>query len=296
MSAQPAPEEPAGDGGPPVTALPPDRRKVGGRDLPVAIAVGVVLAGAFLLTTFLTPLGFTILVGVLVLIAVLEAGAVFTDAGWPVARPVLTATAIVALAGTYELGLQGQVLGLAVLLLGAVAWELADPQRHDVVRNIAGTVLLGLWVPIMASFAILLITRPVDAAAAVLAVVGAAIISDIGAFAVGVTIGRHRIAPTISPNKTWEGLIGGLLLAVLLAVAVLPNVGELFDVPTSVLLAVAGGLAGFTGDLAESMVKRDLGVKDLGSVLPGHGGVLDRVDGILFALPVGYYVLELMGR
>jgi phosphatidate cytidylyltransferase len=77
---------------------------------------------------------------------------------------------------------------------------------------------------------------------------------------------------------------------------VLPHVGELFDVPTAILLAIAGGLAGFAGDLAESMVKRDLGVKDLGTILPGHGGVLDRVDGILFALPVGYYVLELMGR
>lgn len=294
MSARPAPDP--SDPGPRVQAVDGDRRQVGGRDLPVAIAVGILLAATFLWTTFFSPLGFALLVGGLIVVAMFEAGSVFEQHGWPVATPVLLATGVVSIAGTYQLGQAGQVLGLAVLIIGAVAWELADPHRDDVVGSIGATLLLGVWVPFLASFAILLSQRPDDRAAAILAVAGAAIISDIGAFAVGVAIGRNRIAPTISPNKTWEGLIGGITLTVVLGIIVLPRVGEMFDVPTAIVLAALGGLAGFTGDLVESMIKRDLGTKDLGAILPGHGGILDRVDGILFALPVGYYVLELMGR
>ncbi|MBW3658287.1 MAG: phosphatidate cytidylyltransferase, partial [Actinobacteria bacterium] len=180
------------------------------------------------------------------------------------------------------------------LFFGAVAWELADGGRRDVVRSLSTTLLFGLWLPFLASYAVLLISRPVDGAVATLAVVGGAIFTDIGGYFVGTRFGRHKIAPSVSPAKSWEGLLGGLVLSALIGALVLPNIGDLFDVPTAIVLPVLAGLAGFIGDLTESMVKRDLGVKDLGTIIPGHGGVLDRVDGIVFALPVGYYVLEVM--
>lgn len=120
--------------------------------------------------------------------------------------------------------------------------------------------------------------------------------NDTAAYFAGRFLGRHKLYPAVSPNKTWEGFLGGLVVATVLAVLVLPNVGEVFDVTSAALLAVLCGSAAFLGDLVESMIKRDLGVKDLGDLLPGHGGVLDRVDGILFALPVGFYTVELLLR
>jgi phosphatidate cytidylyltransferase len=183
-----------------------------------------------------------------------------------------------------------------VLFVGGVLWQLSDPHRRDVVRRLATTVTFGLWIGFLASFAVLLITLPEDGVVATLGVIGAAVFADIGAYGFGVAFGRHRIAPSVSPNKTWEGFLGGLLVATLLAVLVLPHVSDLFTIASAAALAVLCGTAAFLGDLVESMIKRDLGVKDLGDLLPGHGGVLDRVDGILFALPVGFYVVEVLTR
>jgi phosphatidate cytidylyltransferase len=197
------------------------------------------------------------------------------------------------LVGAYLAGHTGQVLGVALLLAGAVLARLFDGQRTDVVRTLSTTLLFGLWIGFLASFAVLLVDRP-DGIVVVLAVVASAIVTDVGGYAFGVTIGRHRIAPSISPNKTWEGFLGGVGLSVVIAALLLPQFGDTFTWQTAALIAAVCGVASFVGDLTESMVKRDLGLKDLGDVLPGHGGVLDRVDGILFALPVGYAVLAVL--
>lgn len=282
-----------GGGGQASVAVPPDGS---GRNLPVAIAVGVVLAVLFLGTLFISPAAFTGLVVLVTCIAVWEAGTQFATTAHLVARPVLVVAAIVTGVATHVLDGQGQLLGVLVLVLGAFGWELASSPRLDVVGKVGTTLLLGCWVVFLGSFAILLVNRDESGPAAVLVVAGSAIIGDIGAYAVGRLVGRTRIAPTVSPNKTWEGLAGGVLVATGLAAVVLPRVDErLFADPVDA--AVVAGLcavAGFFGDLAESMVKRDVGLKDLGSLLPGHGGMLDRIDGLLLALPVGYYTLELV--
>jgi phosphatidate cytidylyltransferase len=289
---EPDPGETPGDG-----PRPSDSRKmVGGRDLPLAIAVGLVLAGIFLGSLFWHPIAFSLLVALLVALACVESGRVLRSVGVHLEVPVLLVASLVTMFGAYRAGHAGQAVGVVVLFLGGVLWQLGDANRRDVVRRLATTVMFGLWIGFLASFAVLLITRAQDAAIVTLGVIGAAVFSDIGAYAFGVAIGRHRIAPSISPNKTWEGFLGGLVVATVLAVLVLPNVGEVFDVTSAALLAVLCGSAAFLGDLVESMIKRDLGVKDLGDLLPGHGGVLDRVDGILFALPVGYYAVEVLTR
>lgn len=272
----------------------PGARK-GGRDLPVAIASGVLLVGLFLGSLFWHPAAFTAVVGALVVVGLIETSRTLREAREPVALPVVLVASVVLIAGAYAAARIGQVVGLLTLFVGAAAWELADGERTKVIRTIGNTCFLGLWVGFLASYAVLLATLDSEPVVATLAVVGGAIVADVGAYFAGTTFGRHAIAPTVSPNKTWEGLLGGLLLAAALGALVLPLVGERFDVWSAAAVAAIAGLAGFFGDLFESMFKRDLGVKDMGAIIPGHGGVLDRVDGILVALPVGYYFLLLSG-
>jgi phosphatidate cytidylyltransferase len=274
-------------------APPREAGMVGGRNLPLAIAVGVVLAGTFVGSLVWHPAAFSAVVGILMVIAYAESARVLRDVGLRLETPVLMVSTLIMLLGAYQAGHAGQAVGVAVLVLGGVLWMLGDPNRQDVVRNLSYTLLFGLWVGFLASYAALLVNRP-SGVVAVLAVVGAAVLTDIGGYGFGVAFGRHKIAPSVSPKKTWEGLLGGLLVAVVGAVVALPLIDDTFDMVAAAVIALTCGLAGFVGDLAESMIKRDLGVKDLGQVLPGHGGVLDRVDGILLALPVGYYAVELL--
>ncbi|MEX0835762.1 MAG: CDP-archaeol synthase, partial [Nitriliruptor sp.] len=257
------------------------RKMVGGRDLPLAIGVGVLLAGIFLGSLFWHPVAFSLVVAVLVALACVEAGRVLRSVGLQLEVPVLLVASAVMMFGAYEARHAGQAVGVGVLFIGGVLWQLSDPQRRDVVRTLATTVLFGLWVGFFASFAVLLITRPEGAVVATMGVIGAAIFADIGAYGFGVAFGKRKIAPSVSPNKTWEGFLGGLAVATLLAVIVLPQASDLFTVLDAAILALLCGSAAFIGDLVESMIKRDLGLKDLGDLLPGHGGVLDRVDGIL---------------
>lgn len=278
----------------PTTARPVSRREVGGRDLPTAIAVGLVLAGLFLGSLAWRPLAFTCVVAGLVVLAAVEAGAELRKVDVPTAVPAVLLGSLVTVFGAHRSGHTGQAAGVLVLFLAAVLWLLADPDRRDVVRTIAMTVMLGLWLGFLASFAAMLVTRPGDGRLAVLAVVGAAIFGDIGGYAVGVRFGRTKIAPSISPNKSVEGLVGGIAVSAVLAAIVLPLLGDLFTPWTAGVVAVVSVIAGFVGDLTESMVKRDLGLKDLGSILPGHGGILDRVDGILVALPAGFFAIALV--
>jgi phosphatidate cytidylyltransferase len=272
------------------------RGEVGGRNLPAAIAVGVLLAGIFIGSVYWHPAAFTILVAILLGFACVEASRVLRPIGVQLEVPVLIVASAVMLLGAYQARHAGQAVGVGVLFIGGVLWQLSDVRRHDVVRTLAATTMFGLWVGFLASFGVLLITRPEAAAAATIGVIGAAIFADIGAFAFGVTLGRRPIAPTISPNKTWEGFLGGLLVAGVVGLVVMPLLSDRFSPLDGAILALLCGAAAFVGDLVESMIKRDLGVKDLGDLLPGHGGVLDRVDGILFALPVGFYTVELLLR
>lgn len=278
-------------------ATPEERRgRFTDRDLPVAIASGLILAAAFIGSVLWHPAAFTAVVAALVVLGLIETSRSLEDHDWPVALPVLTVAALVILGGAYRAGTQGLILGVVVLFVGAIAWDLADPDRHRVVQRVAGTILVGIWLPVLGAFAVLLITRPRDGGLAVVATAGAAIVSDIGAYVVGTRFGRTQLAPTVSPGKTWEGVLGGLALTAVLGAIVLPLLGDLFTWPLAAVFVLVVSVASVVGDLAESMVKRDLGIKDIGGVIPGHGGILDRVDAILFALPTGYFVLELLGR
>jgi phosphatidate cytidylyltransferase len=273
-------------------------QRFGGRNMPVAIASGLLLAAVLIGTVVWSPMAFTGLVVALVLVAIVETCRSLRREGVESATPVILIAGLIMLVGTFRAGFAGLGVGVAVLLVGAFVWEMADNDRRDIVSTVSTTVLLGLWIPFLASYAILLITLPEDAWVALIAAVAVPVISDIGAFIVGTRYGQRRLAPSISPKKSWEGVAGGLGIATVVAVIVFPFLGGagIFNPATAVIFALTVGTAGIVGDLTESMVKRDVGIKDIGGILPGHGGVLDRVDSILFALPTAYYVLALLGR
>ena len=263
-----------------------------GRDLVAATVVGVALIALLALALLLPPSALSVLIGALLVAAYVELGRVLGELGRPIHVDVLILATAVLLAATQLLGARGQALGLTVLVVAALLRSLADRARADVVGTVARTALLGAWLGGLASYA-LLIRSLDDAIVLLVAVLGATAAGDIGAYAFGSWLGRRPIAPSVSPNKTWEGFVGGLVAAATFSALVLPLDGT-SSALRGAAIGVAVGVAGFLGDLVASMVKRDLGVKDLGRLLPGHGGVLDRVDGLLLALPVGYALLVLL--
>lgn len=280
-----------------LVSVPTRSRRDDDRNLPIAIASGVLLVGLLVGTVLWHPAAWATLVTILALVGILEATRVCRDTGTPVATAPVVVALFIMVIGAYRAGHAGQAVGVVTLFVGAVLWELADAERRDVFRKVAVTLLLGLWVPFLGSFAVLLARTASDAWVATLATVGVAVTNDVGAFAVGTKLGRRKLAPSVSPGKTWEGVVGGLAITAILAVLVLPFLGgaQLFDPLSAFVFAVVVGAAGVLGDLTESMLKRDLGVKDFGGIIPGHGGVLDRMDAILLALPTGYFTLVLLG-
>ena len=127
-----------------------------------------------------------------------------------------------------------------------------------------------------------------------LVVIGLTVAYDIAAFFFGTFWGSHPLAPTISPKKSREGLLGATVVTFALAIGIVPSVIDYLSVTNAVGLAVIVSVFAPLGDLAESALKRDLGVKDMGSILPGHGGILDRIDSLLFVAPAAWYFLRLI--
>ncbi|HUH08360.1 MAG TPA: phosphatidate cytidylyltransferase [Egibacteraceae bacterium] len=287
----------------------PPRSKTGrsrrplGRDLPTAIATGLALGAAFLISLFAHPYAFLALVAAVVVVALLELDVGLRARDLRPATPVAVGAGVVMVFGAYASGRSGQSLGLMLLLLGVVVWLLVDAAAHRAIREgrserilaaLGATCLVTLWVPLLASFAGLLLAREGTGRWLVATVVGLTVVNDIAAFGWGVRFGSTPLAPAISPGKTWEGFAGGLgtVLAVATVVAWLT---PLLDLRSALILGAVITVAATLGDLSESLVKRDLGVKDLGAILPGHGGIMDRVDALLFAFPAAELTLRALG-
>lgn len=303
MAGQPPSDRPAGEdheaadsrGGVPSDdgGQGSDGRKPAGRDLPLAIASGVLLAGVLIGTLVWDPIALLVLVAAVIVVAMLELDVAFRSTGVRPATPVAVGAGLVMLFGAYAAGSAAQLLGLVLLLFGAVLWTVVGTGRDQVLATVAATLLIGLWVPFLGSHLGLLVARD-HGEWIVLAVIALTVSNDIGAYGFGWAFGRRKLAPRISPAKSWEGAAGGLLTVLVLAgliTARLPG----FDLTTALLLGAAVVPAAVVGDLAESLVKRALGVKDLGRILPGHGGMMDRVDSIIFALPAAHLLLVAVG-
>jgi phosphatidate cytidylyltransferase len=261
-----------------------------GRNLPVAILTALLLAGVLITTLVLSrPLFVAFLLGIVTL-ALLELLAVLRARATRPARPVVLAMGALLVVGAYLEGPAALSFGLLVAILAAFGWYLVDRGRTEVTRNVAATVFAVVYVPFMAAHLSLVVGRADHYVGAMIGYAALVVIYDTAAYATGATLGRRPIAPQVSPNKSWEGAIGASVVCLAAGAFLLP-LWEPWTLASGLVLAGATCVVAPLGDLSESMLKRDLAVKDMGSILPGHGGVLDRVDALLFMAPVLYYVL-----
>lgn len=262
-----------------------------GRNLPAAIAVGLTLLVTVLVGLFFLPDAFVALVAAFCVIGVWEVSRALAVKDILVPKPPLFAGAVAMPFAAYYGGPEAQAFALVGTVVAIMVYQCLDTAR-DAVRRIMSGVFILCWVPLFISFALLLLDEP-DGALKVATMLLLVVANDTFGYLVGVLFGKHPMAPKISPKKSWEGFAGSVGGAV--AVGVLCSV-FILDLQWwfGLVLAIATVAASTAGDLAESMVKRELGIKDMSNILPGHGGVMDRLDSIVFASPVAYVLAVLL--
>ncbi|MBA2389300.1 MAG: phosphatidate cytidylyltransferase [Geodermatophilaceae bacterium] len=247
------------------------------------------MAAAALATLAVYRPGFVVIVGLAVVVSLWELLRALEsrDVRPPVIPLLVGAISMIAL--TFVRGSDGLVIAFMLTVLACIVWRLADGAL-GYLRDVSTTVFVVTYVPFLAGFAVLLVV-PEDGAARVIAFITTVVCSDVGGYAAGVFLGRHPLAASVSPKKTWEGFAGSATLA---AVA-----GALFLTLSldgawwqGALFGLAIAVAATLGDLGESMIKRDLGVKDMGNLLPGHGGLMDRMDSLLPSAAVAWMLLS----
>ncbi|HZK05037.1 MAG TPA: phosphatidate cytidylyltransferase [Actinomycetaceae bacterium] len=184
----------------------------------------------------------------------------------------------------------GALLIALILTVATVfVWRVLDGGGRAAARDATAGVFAAAYVPFLASFAVLILRHENHGALLTVTFILMVVGNDTGGYIAGVLFGKHKLAPTISPGKTWEGLVGSLILSLAVAFVMLVVViGAHWT--AAVVLGVLTVITATTGDLSESLIKRDLGLKDFGSVLPGHGGILDRLDSMLVTAPACYAV------
>jgi phosphatidate cytidylyltransferase len=262
-----------------------------GRNLPMAIVTGIGLAVGIVGTLYVSRLVFLIFVAVFVMAAQTEFYAAVRKAGYDASVAIGLVVGVLLLLGAYHRGLPGVAFGLAVAVPATALWIAADPSRtHQAARGLGLTVFGILWIPFLASHIILMSLLPGGPGKTL---VGIALVAfyDIGAYVFGIWKGKTPLAPTVSPKKSLEGALGGTLVIVIVAVGLGPIFADISR-PVLLMMALAAAITCPVGDLSESLVKRDLGIKDMSSLLPGHGGVLDRIDALLLSIPVSYWIVR----
>ncbi|WP_353647742.1 phosphatidate cytidylyltransferase [Nakamurella sp. A5-74] len=288
MSDDGPPDPPAGPVDPGLPAAAP-RASRAGRDLPMAIGVGVGLGILIVGSLLLYRPAFVVIIAAAVLASVWEMSGTLRRArsveiSW---LPVgLGAVAIVAMSWFW--GHEAQALGLALAALVCLLWRFPRG-AEGYLRDVSASIFLLVYLGLFASFATLLV-RPEDGAQRAMVFLIVVVCSDTGGYAAGALLGRHPMAPTISPKKSWEGFAGSAVAAMIggaLSVSLMLHTDWWEGVVVGAVLTVVAVI----GDLAESLIKRDLGVKDMGTLLPGHGGVMDRLDSLLPSAVVAWALL-----
>nr|WP_299274599.1 phosphatidate cytidylyltransferase [uncultured Georgenia sp.] len=272
-----------------VTPAPPKPGGRAGRNLPAAIGVGLGLLALVLLSLFLREEAFVVLALLATSGALWEFGRAVGTRGITIPLLPLWVGNAGMLVSAYTAGPSATLVAFFLTAGGVLVWRVVDGGGPEAVRDAAAGVLAAAYVSFLAAFAVLLLAEE-RGPWLVLTLLLGAVANDTGGYVAGVLFGKHPMAPSISPKKSWEGAAGSLVLAagVGVGLAVLA-----LDAPWWVgLLFGAGAVVTATvGDLAESLLKRDLGLKDMGTLLPGHGGILDRIDSMLMTAPAGYLLL-----
>jgi phosphatidate cytidylyltransferase len=261
------------------------------RDVTTAVATGVGVAAVFLIALAAGEAVTAVLVGAVLVLAAVELLGALRQRGYQPATLLALVGTGCAVAAAYWRGEAALPLVAGLFVVFSLLWYLFGVVRASPALNAGATVLAFFYIGFLGSFAALLLKFP-DGTGLLLGGVLATVAVDVGAFVVGSRMGHSLMAPEISPNKTWEGYVGGATLAVLVSIVVVRAIAPWDGGSAALLGAVVGFVMAPLGDLCESMLKRDLDVKDMGSFLPGHGGVLDRIDALLFTIPATYYLAK----
>jgi phosphatidate cytidylyltransferase len=263
-----------------------------GRNLPAAIAVGVGLGALIIGSLYWQKVLFVVVVLATVLVAVDEMIKALRTGGAVIPRiPLFVGTAAMLLAA-YLGGPMALLVALALTVLGTIFWRIPGGSAGFVRDASAGVFLIG-YVPLLAGFAVLLAEPDADGAGRVMTFFLVVVASDVGGYVAGVLFGKHPMAPTISPKKSWEGFAGSTLACIGAGIG---SVVWLLDGDwwAGAIVGAVAVLTATVGDLGESMIKRDLGIKDMSNLLPGHGGVMDRLDSLLATAPAVWLLLHLL--
>lgn len=272
-----------------VEAPAAEKKRKAGRNVPVATAVGASMAALVLVTLYTATWLFVALVAIAVMVAVYEVCVVLAGRGIDVPVVPLMVGGAVMVVAAYADGTDALTVAMVLTVVAMAAARLAGAANDRVGRDMVVGAFVAVYVPLLAAAAVLMADAD-DGADRVVVFILAVVLSDTGGFAAGVRFGRHPMAPSVSPKKSWEGFAGSLVAATVgSAIAVPLLLGASWWQGALVgLVAVATATA---GDLAESLLKRDLGVKDMGRLLPEHGGIMDRLDSLLPTAPVMALVL-----
>ncbi|MCW2838561.1 MAG: phosphatidate cytidylyltransferase [Aeromicrobium sp.] len=276
-------ESPAGE-------TPAEAVKTGraGRNLPASIAVGVGLVAMVVLSLVLVKEVFIGVVAVALGIGLFELARAFSTARihLPV-LPVVTGGTIM-LVGAYVGSMETAAVAMALTVIATMVWRLMEGAEGFVRDVSAGIFSLG-YLYLMGTFVVLMLKED-DGPWRIVAFIVATIASDIGGYIAGALFGKHPMAPTNSPKQSWEGFTGSLIFGIATGILTVTYALD-GDWWVGILLGVAGVVFGTLGDLSESLIKRDLGIKDMGDLLPGHGGLMDRLDSLIAVAPISWLIL-----
>ncbi|MEU6282432.1 phosphatidate cytidylyltransferase [Streptomyces sp. NPDC047028] len=269
---------------------PAPQKKSAGRDLGAAIGVGVGLGVVIVASLFVVKAVFVGVIAVAVVVGLWELTSRLQERKAIKAPlvPLAVGGAAMVIAG-YVRGAEGAWVAMALTALAVLVWRMTDPPE-GYLKDVTAGVFAAFYVPFLATFVALLLTAD-DGPWRVLTFLLLTVVSDTGAYAVGWRFGKHKLAPRISPGKTREGLLGAVLFAMVagaLCMQFLIDDGAWWQ---GLLLGLAVAASATLGDLGESMIKRDLGIKDMGTLLPGHGGIMDRLDSLLPTAPVVWLLM-----
>ncbi|MFW2513611.1 phosphatidate cytidylyltransferase [Demequina sp. SO4-13] len=274
----------------PVPQVAPVSRS--GRNMPIAAAVGLTLLGGVIAAAWWHPAALAVLMCFACLAAVVEWRRVLARSDRRIPMTPIGLASVGLLVATWYGGPEGLAVALMVGCAGTVAWRVVDERIENTLADSLASMLTLLWIPFLGSFLLLMELAP-DGWQRVVVVILAAVGSDTGGLFAGMLFGKHPMAPRVSPKKTWEGFAGGLVLGTLTA-----SIAAYFFFDgrwwVGALVGLAAAVAAVLGDLAESALKRDIQVKDMSSVIPGHGGIMDRIDSLLFAAPAAYVAFGLL--
>jgi phosphatidate cytidylyltransferase len=272
--------------------VPEPARKVSraGRNLPAAIGVGLLLGAAIITSLLTVRFLFIGIIAIAIAVGTIElAGALKRAASIRIALvPVLVGgQAMIWLA--WPFGREGALTAFVLTVLVCLLWRLPGG-AEGYLRDISASIFAAAYIPLFGAFAAMLVP-PEDGVGRVLAFMIGVVASDTGGYIAGVLGGKHPMAPSISPKKTWEGFAGSLVAGVVAGALTLSLLldGHAWQ---GVLFGAAIVLTATLGDLVESLIKRDLGVKDMGNMLPGHGGLMDRLDSLLPSAVVSWLLLS----